>query len=84
MADAPKTAPPIGNRPRCPMCAKPLQPFNTTEWHRQNRPDGRFVTVKGETTWSGRYRCYGAFCTLRCCEAFANKAHQAGYRLVRK
>jgi len=41
------------------------------------------VTLGGAASreWTGRYRAYGAFCTLRCAEAFANAAYKAGYRI---
>lgn len=33
--------------------------------------------------WVGKFEGYGPFCTLRCAEAFAKAAYNAGYRIKR-
>lgn len=51
------------------------------------RPTGKTATVPGDVPlarrWTGEYAGYGAFCTLRCCESFANAAYRAGYRITK-
>ncbi len=71
-------------RPRCPNCDKRLRPLTTEEWTRQHDAGGGFRSVVTSRRWLGRYHAYGAFCTLRCCETFANAAFKAGYRIKRE
>ncbi len=65
--------PAVADRPVCGYCGKRLQPVMYQEW----TPDHS----EGQRYWSGKYHCYGEFCTLRCCKHFANAAYQAGYRI---
>ena len=65
------TPPPVAQRPRCPACDKPLRPFITHDYVRVNVENG-FRSEKVAQPWGGTYIGYGAFCTLRCCEAYAN------------
>lgn len=74
--------PPVSERPRCPNCDKPLQPAMTWESRRVLDAAG-FTLRRMNYRWTGNYSAYGAFCTLRCCESFANAAYRAGYRIVR-
>lgn len=70
-------------RPRCPQCDKLLGPL--VEDKTERRPignDGGFTYVKVARKFV-RWNSYGAFCTLRCCEQFANSAFLAGYRAKR-
>jgi hypothetical protein len=66
-------------RPKCPNCAKPLRPWVTERTERRDTAGVGFDTVTVGRRWSGHYQSYGAFCTLRCCEQFANDAYRAGY-----
>lgn len=50
------------------------------------KPTGDVDKVPGDPVsreWLGQYHGYGSFCTLKCCEAFANAAYRAGYRIKR-
>lgn len=70
--------PPTADRPRCPNCDKPLRP---AVWLKSS---GNFLTGEGRTKeWNGGYLGYGAFCSLKCCEQFANAAYRGGYRRVK-
>ncbi len=71
--------PPVAARPRCPQCASPLRPVIDTRCVRVY--DGQGFRVRPVSReWLGLWRGYGAFCSLRCCEGFANAAHRAGFR----
>lgn len=74
-----KPAPAPADRPKCPTCTQPLRPSYEIADRQGNARDGWITTEE----WRGRYRGYGAFCTLRCASTFANAAHRAGYRLKR-
>jgi len=79
-----KPAPEVSKRPTCPNCHKPLRPVIHRVQERRELTGSqlntqiRYVTVGRE--WTGKYHGYGAFCTLRCTEQFANAAYSAGYR----
>lgn len=75
------SAPPIAERPKCPACGTPLRPWWDTHSEEKSADGPGRVTWQ---VWKGDYHGYGAFCTLRCCERFANAAHKAGYRLTHK
>lgn len=66
------TPPPVASRPRCPCCDKPLRPRIAHDYKRRDVDGGGFVTDKVALPWAGEYLGYGAFCTLRCCDAYAN------------
>jgi ribosomal protein L34E len=68
-------APPVADRPRCGNCNKTLKPINQLK---RLRTDGQGFVVNKR--WTGQYRAYGHFCTLRCCNEFANWAYRQGYR----
>ena len=59
--------PPPDKRPKCPQCAKTLRP--------------RFWEVQDEEVrrWDG-YQSYGHFCSLRCCERYANRVYDVEIR----
>ena len=80
--DAGHEPPELIARPRCPYCDKRLRPQVVEERSRRDTAGG-FESVVTSRRWPGRYAAYGAFCTLRCCEAFANAAFKAGYRIKR-
>lgn len=61
--------PPVADRPKCPGCNKPLRPRIEHEYIRRNPAEG---FTKVALPWGGGYRGYGAFCTLFCCEFYAN------------
>lgn len=66
-------APPAIARPRCPCCRVTLRPMYVEVRERVPFAEGGgFATVTVERRWQGRYHGYGAFCTLRCCDRFAN------------
>jgi hypothetical protein len=68
------SAPLVADRPKCPQCKKPLRPWWDThaeEKHADGRP-GRVTYL----VWNGKYDSYGAFCTLRCCERYANDVYR--------
>lgn len=46
--------------------------------------DRGFESVISSRRFTGHYRGYGVFCTLRCAHAFAEAAFVAGYRMARK
>lgn len=63
-------APAIKDRPKCPACSNPLRPAMLTVYR---TPEMRSQwQSKNEKEWTGRYLGYGAFCTLSCCQAYAN------------
>lgn len=79
--------PPVNERPKCPQCNKPLKPWIKTDWETKpiDGPPIRIATgemlpqiaqVPTNVRWTGKYDGYGAFCTLRCCEKFANWANK--------
>jgi hypothetical protein len=72
-------APPLNERPTCPCCGKRLTP--RMNWESKRMPGPGYEVQRVNYRWSGSYRGYGKFCTLRCCEKFANAAYQAGYRI---
>lgn len=50
------------------------------------QPTGEIDNVPGEPVsreWRGQWHGYGAFCTLRCAERFANSAYRSGYRVTK-
>ena len=67
--------PPVKERPHCAFCGKRRVP----EIH----GGLQYITgaYAGNRYWTGRYKGYGRFCTLRCCERFANAAYAAGFRV---
>lgn len=69
------SAPPVNERPKCPNCRKPLRPYWETHAE-EKHGDGRPGRITYEV-WKGRYHAYGAFCTLRCCESYANRVYKA-------
>lgn len=73
--------PPIGHRPRCPNCNKRLLPLFKTNSERVATAGGGFTYKNVSKEWLKRYDSYGNFCTLRCCEKFANAAFRDGYRI---
>jgi hypothetical protein len=62
-------------RPHCQNCDKPLRPWSTDE------RDGRRIVRRVFLKWNSYA---GLFCTLRCSLRFAEAAHRAGYRIVKK
>lgn len=65
------------DRPRCPYCDRPRSPhFNVIDYGKHTDPNSTRIVE-----WNGTYRGYGAFCSLRCAEFFANAAYRAGYRI---
>lgn len=69
-----REAPEKGARPRCPGCNDPLRPRMKTTVFYDDGPQGR--SRRAESEWMGSYRGYGHFCTLRCCERYANKVFE--------
>jgi len=69
-------------RPKCPACDKPLRPNIVTNTERDRTVPG-FALREVSREWTGHYRAYGAFCSLRCCEVFANAAYRAALRVPR-
>ncbi len=69
-------------RPRCQHCDRPLRPV-VDRTHHPLVGGGSSFRVKTRTfrRWTS-YR--GLFCTLGCALNFAEAAHRAGYRIVRK
>lgn len=67
-------------RPRCPACQGRLRPFIHDQWARDHSAVGFEMRVTSRR-WLGDYYSYGAFCSLRCCNTFANAALKAGYRM---
>jgi hypothetical protein len=65
--------PPRAERPLCPSCGKPLRPWIDVETTFVGT--GAHIITTGRR-WSKRYHAYGAFCTLACCERYANKAYE--------
>jgi hypothetical protein len=73
-----KAPPQMRARPKCPGCGKRLRPYMATVENArllkpgdfENNIDPQFTARKVE--WTGDYHSYGEFCTLRCCEQFAN------------
>lgn len=75
--------PAVSERPRCAHCDEPRSPFIHEKWERVDRDRG-FESVISSRRFTGHYRGYGVFCTLRCAHAFAEAAFVAGYRMARK
>ena len=68
-----KLAPAIVDRPHCPACDKALRPTINTTWERVPGPGpGGFSYKAADKRWTGAYGGYGAFCSLSCCQAYAN------------
>jgi hypothetical protein len=78
-------------RPRCAHCNKPLTPW-VKDTKEQYRPEegglrSRLVRREFDGMWRGYPRRLSPppiFCTLKCALQFAQLAHEAGYRIVRK
>lgn len=62
----------VADRPKCPGCDKPLRPRITHDYVRRDIEGGGFTHDKVALPWGGSYLGYGAFCSLKCCEAYAN------------
>lgn len=60
-------------RPRCPLCARPLKP-----WTRDTTDAGGHVTGR---TWAGWHAYGGLFDRLQCALEFAVRSHRGGYRV---
>lgn len=71
-----RPAPPVKGRPRCQNCGKPLRPQMAIV----KAADYRDPKSKHVTEWNGCYHSYGFFCSLICCEQFANAAYRSGYQ----
>lgn len=70
-----KMPPPARLRPHCPQCSKPLRPmWHELKFERVENKQG--FEYQSTLEWRGRYHGYGAFCTLRCCETFANRIEE--------
>ncbi len=65
--------PPVADRPLCPACRKPLRPYIVPVY--EQRDDG-YLGQRVGSTWKGAYDAYGAFCTLRCCQNYANVVYR--------
>lgn len=76
-----KHPPALADRPKCPCCGTPLRPWIREERERQATAQGIEFKLVERTWFREAYRSYGAFCTLRCCERFANASYKAGYRM---
>lgn len=76
--------PPVADRPRCPACSKPLKPVIHTNFAPSTTQAGGYSLARASLAWHHEYKRYGAFCTLRCCETFANAAYRAGYRITKE
>ena len=72
--------PPVSERPKCPVCGTPLRPYLEVSW-KKVRTESGFHTEAERRWWNGAYDGYGAFCSLKCCERFANAAYRAGCRM---
>ena len=84
--------PPVAQRPKCGNCNEPLAPRMNSDTVREpipptTNPSGDVAYGGGgfhhrivSKTWDGTYHAYGNFCTLRCCEAFANAMYKRGVR----
>jgi hypothetical protein len=64
-------APPVKDRPKCPACSRPLKPNMTPRFW--SDPERRAIEP---SKWTGTYKRYGAFCTLTCCDAYANEMYK--------
>lgn len=73
-----KPPPPVEKRPRCPRCGKRLIPDMTGAEYIRDSGTFNEETNKREgdrytpASWTGEYKGYGHFCTLRCGTAYAN------------
>lgn len=76
--------PPVTKRPKCPSCHKPLRPYLEVSWKRVDGTNGGFHMEPERRWWTGRYTGYGKFCSLKCCDRFANAAYRGGYRTAEK
>lgn len=65
-----------GKRPRCKCCGIELAPDPETVW-KHEPGDHRMLGQR----WTGRYKGYDGFHTLRCALAFARAAFDHGFRV---
>lgn len=77
-------APPVADRPRCPMCGRHLRPYwHTIKTERDERqtPGGTVYDWRATVEWRNDYHAHGGlFDTRNCAVEFAKLAHRAGYR----
>ena len=79
-ADDFRPDPPLSDRPRCPVCSRPLKPSHRYSCERVTHADG-FFHRQVNHGWDGSFIGYGHFDKLRCAARFANTAYDAGWRM---
>lgn len=69
----PPGPPPVGFRPQCPGCGKPVQPVMACDPVKveQAPPGIGFVCGKRNRHWTGQCHACGRFCALCCATACA-------------
>lgn len=73
--------PAMADRPRCPACDASLRPWIEETCARIDLPEGGHDYRPISRKFNGKYHGYGHFCSLRCCDSFANAAYRGGYRI---
>lgn len=77
--DPSRRPPPVKDRPLCPGCSRPLRPmlWGGYPLGMNQPPEPRY--------WDGTYQSYGRFCSLKCCQGYANfMFRRHGTMLVKK